>query len=53
MQGLTVSAVETALQQGFSQHYRLYAEPLSDDEVALAQTLLRERQVGLSPQAEP
>lgn len=45
MDKLTTEMVESALAQGFSQHYHLVPEPLTPDEIALAEQLLEERQL--------
>ncbi|NMP23237.1 lipoate--protein ligase family protein [Sulfobacillus harzensis] len=45
MQQLSTTAVEQALEAGFSLHYRLRPEPLSEAERQLAASLLDERQL--------
>ncbi len=43
MQAVTTDEVEESLKYGFSQHYQLVDDPLSDDELRLAASLMAER----------
>lgn len=43
MEEVTVEAVETALRDGFARHYELHSQPLTNEEVALAEQLMTER----------
>ncbi|PSR24054.1 MAG: ligase [Sulfobacillus acidophilus] len=45
MSTLTIESVETALRDGFSQHFRLQQQPLTPEELALAEQLLSERRL--------
>lgn len=45
MEHLSAEIAEAALRAGFSRHYRLNAEPLSADELHLAEQLMTERQL--------
>ncbi|MDA8205891.1 MAG: lipoate--protein ligase family protein [Thermaerobacter sp.] len=52
MHDLTVEAVESALKQGFAGHYRLKQEPLSEEEIQLAQQLMQERELHVAAPIE-
>jgi lipoate-protein ligase A len=45
MSALTTESVEEALHDGFAQHFRLQHQPLTSEELALAEQLLRERRL--------